>query len=201
MAVTGAAFAAFPYCLSPLIARAARENREPEDRLSDLPVAGRSVRFPEGASRRERGVGRSNRSGNSAAPACPLAGAIVRARQAGAAESRGAGIAPTPLAHRLRSREIGPIDLPLAGRSDGPLAPGFHGRRGRSEATGSKEMRQMPHPSRPARPPRHPQGDHRFQPWPAIAVKVQRLMHPQHRLAAQMGFHRTPAVKRRVEQR
>ena len=38
---------------------------------------------------------------------------------------------PTPpcpsLALRLRSRAIGPIDLPLAGRSDGPLAPGFWG--------------------------------------------------------------------------
>ena len=38
------------------------------------------------------------------------------------------GIAPTPLALRLRLREIGPLNLPLAGRSDGPLAPGFHGR-------------------------------------------------------------------------
>ena len=43
------------YCLSLLVARTARKVRVPEDRLSDLPVAGRSVRFPEGASRRERG--------------------------------------------------------------------------------------------------------------------------------------------------
>ena len=40
---------------------------------------------------------------------------------------RAAGIAPTALALRLRSRAIGPINLPLACRSDGPLAPGFWG--------------------------------------------------------------------------
>ena len=69
---------------------------------------------------------------NPAAPACPLAGAIGRARQAAAAEFPTIGIAPTALALRLRSRAIGPIDLPLAGRSDGPLAPDLRGRCGRA---------------------------------------------------------------------
>ena len=35
-----------------------------------------------------------------------------------------------PLPFRLRSRAIGPINLPLADRGDGLLAPGFHGRCG-----------------------------------------------------------------------
>ena len=36
----------------------------------------------------------------------------------------------------LRLREIGPINLPLAGRSDGPLAPGIQGRCERPGVTG-----------------------------------------------------------------
>ena len=86
MAVTGAAFAAFPCCLSPLIARAARENREPEDRLSDLPVAGRSVRFPESASGGKGGLGRYQRPVNSAAPAWRARTIAPAKGQAGAAE-------------------------------------------------------------------------------------------------------------------
>ena len=72
--------------VSPLIASTDRENLEQEDRLIDLPVAGRSVRFPEGASRRERGGGAIQPPGNSAAPVragaldstCPRAGRRCR---------------------------------------------------------------------------------------------------------------------------
>ena len=64
--------------------------------------------------------------------------------RAGAAEFTTVGTAPTALALRLRSREIGPINLPLADCSDGPSAPGFRGRCGRSEATGSSRVSPRP---------------------------------------------------------
>ena len=44
-----------------LIALTARENRVPEDRLSDLPVAGRSVRLPGSVSEGQGRLGQSNR--------------------------------------------------------------------------------------------------------------------------------------------
>ena len=40
-----------------------------------------------------------------------------------------------PFPYGLRLREIGPVNLPLADCSDGPLAPDFHGWSGRPEAT------------------------------------------------------------------
>ena len=58
--------------------------------------------------------------------------------RSGAAKFPTGSIAPTALALRLRSREIGPIDLPLADCSDGPLVPGFRGRCGRSGAASSQ---------------------------------------------------------------
>ena len=71
------------YCLSLLVARTARKVRVPEDRLSDLPVAGRSVRFPEGASRRARAAGAIQPVGNSAAAAWVGAPCSTRLRAGG----------------------------------------------------------------------------------------------------------------------
>ena len=52
-------------------------------------------------------------------------------------------VSPHRLFLALTLRAIGPINLPLAGRSDGPSAPGFHGRCGcepRRQAVASLPM-------------------------------------------------------------
>ena len=68
--------------------------------------------------------------------ACPPLGRCYRALPPGQALPNflphGSPQPPLPYGSRLQA--IGPIDLPLAGRSDGPLAPGFRGRCGRSDA-------------------------------------------------------------------
>ena len=71
--------------------------------------------------------------------ACPPLVRRDRARQPGQAlpNFQPSGSPQPPLVSGLRLQPIGPIDLPLAGRSDGPLATGFRGRGGRSGATGS----------------------------------------------------------------
>ena len=70
--------------------------------------------------------------------ACPPLGRCYRAHPPGQAlpNFQPSGSPQPPLASGLRLQPIGPINLPLADCSDGPLAPGFHGLRGRSEASG-----------------------------------------------------------------
>ena len=69
---------------------------------------------------------------------CPPLGGCYRAHQPGQAlpNFQPVGLPQPPLPYGLRLREIGPINLPLADCSDGPLAPGFRDQGGRSEVRG-----------------------------------------------------------------
>ena len=115
---------------SPRFARTARENREPEDRLSNLPVAGCSVRFPEVQGRlgryrqleiRQRPPGRVR----PIAPAQGRAGAaefdMGQIRQEAEGKGRGResnGSSSPPLPRETRVPEDRLSNLLVAGRGD-----------------------------------------------------------------------------------